>query len=673
MAHPGRTYATHCEGDTCVHFAPQDVIQLRLPLADGRQPVPPTPAQHTGQVVQPAARPVPLARTEIPLVSCIMPTYNRRLFVPQAIQYFLRQDYPRKELVIVDDGSDPVADLIPSQEQIRYIRLDQKVSLGAKRNIALEHSQGDIIAHWDDDDWYHHSYVRKVTHRLIHAHDPHALAGLAGYLVYLLEDAALKRCQTSGIAGATLCYFKALWERQPYRDVVTAEDYFFLQDANPHVLRLDDPELFVVIRHTCHTWTQERGVDVDRYLRRLQNHVKRLDDIVTRDDCRFYALARHQLYTERPRETPWVTGTLEAPLVSCIMPTYNRRLFVPQAIRYFLRQDYPHRELVIVDDGSDVVADLIPSQAQIRYIRLDQKVSIGRKRNLAVEQSKGTIILHWDDDDWYAANRISYQIEPLLARQAEVCGLETGCMYDILEDTFWSCEAHLHARMFYADIHGGSIMYTRELWERYAKYPDVSLAEDAQFLQAVSSKARIAKLPNREVFIYLRHNANAWEFICGTFINPHAWTRIPPPGFLSQDDRQFYYDVCARLLLDANTHKVKGDSYRHARRYREALQSYERAVELDPAHAWAWFDKGQTLEKLGQYDRALQAVREADRLLHPQDGDRTWIHAELGTLFLRLGDTHQAHHQFETALRYHAHNHIATDGLRRLAKTEMRS
>jgi tetratricopeptide (TPR) repeat protein len=135
---------------------------------------------------------------------------------------------------------------------------------------------------------------------------------------------------------------------------------------------------------------------------------------------------------------------------------------------------------------------------------------------------------------------------------------------------------------------------------------------------------------------------------------------------LSQGDRQFYHDVLAKLLLDANTHKVKGDSFRHARRYREALQCYERAVELDPTHVWAWYDKGQTLEKLGQYDTALQAVREADRLLHPQDGNRTWIHSELGTLFLLLGDKQQAHHQFELALRCSAHNHIARYGLRRL-------
>lgn len=36
-------------------------------------------------------------------------------------------------------------------------------------------------------------------------------------------------------------------------------------------------------------------------------------------------------------------------LVSCIMPTYNRRAPVPRAIRYFLRQDYPKRELILLD------------------------------------------------------------------------------------------------------------------------------------------------------------------------------------------------------------------------------------------------------------------------------------------------------------------------------------
>jgi hypothetical protein len=44
----------------------------------------------------------------VPLVSCIMPTANRRRFVPEAIRLFLAQDYLEKELVILDDGEDSV-------------------------------------------------------------------------------------------------------------------------------------------------------------------------------------------------------------------------------------------------------------------------------------------------------------------------------------------------------------------------------------------------------------------------------------------------------------------------------------------------------------------------------------------------------------------------------------
>jgi hypothetical protein len=60
-----------------------------------------------------------------------MPTADRRAFVAQAIQYFLAQDYAAKELVIVDDGADPVANLVPANTLIRYFRLPQKQTVGA--------------------------------------------------------------------------------------------------------------------------------------------------------------------------------------------------------------------------------------------------------------------------------------------------------------------------------------------------------------------------------------------------------------------------------------------------------------------------------------------------------------------------------------------------------------
>ena len=52
--------------------------------------------------------------------------------------------------------------------------------------------------------------------------------------------------------------------------------------------------------------------------------------------------------------TPRPAATATAgDLVSCVMPTRDRRPFALQAVRYFLRQDFPTRELLVLDDGSD--------------------------------------------------------------------------------------------------------------------------------------------------------------------------------------------------------------------------------------------------------------------------------------------------------------------------------
>ena len=101
--------------------------------------------------------------------------------------------------------------------------------------------------------------------------------------------------------------------------------------------------------------------------------------------------------------------------------------------------------------------------------------------------------------------------------------------------------------MFYADIHGGSIVYLKRMWEKYAKYPDISLAEDASFLKMLTGKAIITKLANNNIFIYVRHDKNSWEFICGNFIDSKAWRNIPPPPFINKD-LNFYRDVIRTRL-----------------------------------------------------------------------------------------------------------------------------
>lgn len=116
------------------------------------------------------------------------------------------------------------------------------------------------------------------------------------------------------------------------------------------------------------------------------------------------------------------------PLASCLMPTANRRHFIPGAIGRFLAQDYEHAELVILDDGEDAAEYLVPAHAKLRYVRAAKHLTLGAKRNAAA--ARGEVLLHWDDDDWYAPERIRLQVEALTASGADVCGIDRAFFID---------------------------------------------------------------------------------------------------------------------------------------------------------------------------------------------------------------------------------------------------
>src|SRR5260370_35469672 len=118
------------------------------------------------------------------------------------------------------------------------------------------------------------------------------------------------------------------------------------------------------------------------------------------------------------------------PLISCIMPTRNRGHFVAQSVRFFQRQDWDHRELIIIDDGREGRSSDFCRNKRIRYVHKSEPLTIGAKRNLACELAQGSIIAHWDDDDWYSADRLSIQAAPLVqelaARGASLDSREKG-------------------------------------------------------------------------------------------------------------------------------------------------------------------------------------------------------------------------------------------------------
>lgn len=107
-----------------------------------------------------------------PLVSVIIPTYNRAALLLQAIASVLEQDYPRYELLVADDGStdDTLQRVAVFGGRLRYLRLEHSGRPSVARNRALEAARGDLVAFLDDDDLWQPGKLTRAVDLL--ARDP---------------------------------------------------------------------------------------------------------------------------------------------------------------------------------------------------------------------------------------------------------------------------------------------------------------------------------------------------------------------------------------------------------------------------------------------------------------------------------------------------------------------
>jgi glycosyltransferase involved in cell wall biosynthesis len=235
---------------------------------------------------------------------------------------------------------------------------------------------------------------------------------------------------------------------------------------------------------------------------------------------------------------------MTAPLVSCIMPTADRGRFWPRAVEYFLRQDYPNAELVVVDDGTEPAVDLLPASERIRGIRLDTRATIGEKRNLACGAARGDIIVHWDDDDWQAPHRLRYQVVALRELGVDICGINHLLFYDVRTGRAWE---YRYPAQRPAWLSGSTLCYTRSFWERHPFAP-VDEGEDTRFVWGAPPD-RIVALPDPTFHVGIIHHRNAspkrtagsyWrpypvdqiQAVIGAdwpFYEPGAWSAEPPP------------------------------------------------------------------------------------------------------------------------------------------------
>lgn len=118
------------------------------------------------------------------------------------------------------------------------------------------------------------------------------------------------------------------------------------------------------------------------------------------------------------------------PMVSVVIPTFNRGIFVVHAVESVLQQTYGSYEIIVVDDGSedDTATKLRPYFNRIRYHRQEnQGVSVAR--NIGIGLAEGEWIANLDSDDTWDPRKLELQMAALAEFDQEAGACFTNCSF----------------------------------------------------------------------------------------------------------------------------------------------------------------------------------------------------------------------------------------------------
>jgi glycosyltransferase involved in cell wall biosynthesis len=200
------------------------------------------------------------------------------------------------------------------------------------------------------------------------------------------------------------------------------------------------------------------------------------------------------------------TKNQKKPFVSICTPTYNRRPFFPMIIKCFENQNYPKDKIewIIVDDGTDKIEDLVSHIPEVRYFKYDEKMTLGKKRNILNEKAKGDIIIYMDDDDYYPVDRVQHAVEKLKDSKALCAGSSAMFIYF----------KHIN-KMYQFGPYGpnhstaATFAFKRELLEKTKFDENSSIAEEKNFLKNYTIP--FVQLESTKSILVFSHNHNSFD------------------------------------------------------------------------------------------------------------------------------------------------------------------
>ncbi|KAI4441691.1 hypothetical protein C824_004200 [Schaedlerella arabinosiphila] len=212
--------------------------------------------------------------------------------------------------------------------------------------------------------------------------------------------------------------------------------------------------------------------------------------------------------------------------VSIIMPSYNKELYISQAIDSILRQSFKDFELLIIDDvSSDNSVEIIKSYSdkRIRFFQNKDNLGMASTRNIGLSEAKGEYIALLDADDISTEDRLEKEV--LFLDQCKDIDIVFGKFQEIDENNVIKELYHtplknplfIKAKLLVKDvIPNGSCMYRKSFVDKYnIRYRDNCFGlDDYLFWVECSIHGKITGLP--DLFLYWR---NVRENSTNTFKN----------------------------------------------------------------------------------------------------------------------------------------------------------
>lgn len=203
---------------------------------------------------------------------------------------------------------------------------------------------------------------------------------------------------------------------------------------------------------------------------------------------------------------------MSKPFVSCVCPTYNRRQFLPNLLKIYKSQTYPHKfmELVILDDSEKSNQDIIEEfqkknpDLNIRYIYQTERLALGKKRNLVNSLAKGEYIVCFDDDDYYSPDRVSHAILKMKQTKLDLAGSSILHIYytDTQEIYEFGPYGQFHAT-------NGTLAYHKSYSDKNKYNDEAKMQEEPVFLNNYQSP--MVQLSPYKVMLCIAHKSNTFD------------------------------------------------------------------------------------------------------------------------------------------------------------------